>query len=221
MIRTFRTRPMIATSTDMRRNSVASGRERFSIISDGLPSQLPDIDPERNRRVGRVAGFGVIDEQAAAARPLHHAAGCWNAPASGRSASLPCAPPTTSTPSRPSASRGSPATRTSSGASAPTSGGTPRCMVSARQPPRARRRRPHRDLRLVGQRSTRSGFNHFFRGKDHGESGDQIFFQGHAVAGHLRPRVPRGPAHRAAPRRVPPGALAGAVRRCRRTRTRG
>src|SRR5215475_4620255 len=24
---------------------VASGRERFSIISDGLPSQLPDIDP--------------------------------------------------------------------------------------------------------------------------------------------------------------------------------
>ena len=24
---------------------MASGRERFSIISDGLPSQLPDIDP--------------------------------------------------------------------------------------------------------------------------------------------------------------------------------
>src|SRR6202047_1479430 len=23
------------------------------------------------------------------------------------------------------------------------------------------------------------GFNHFFRGKDHGESGDQVFFQGH------------------------------------------
>jgi pyruvate dehydrogenase E1 component len=27
------------------------------------------------------------------------------------------------------------------------------------------------------------GFNHFFRGKDHGESGDQIFFQGHASPG--------------------------------------
>ena len=24
---------------------MASGRERFSIISDGLPTQLPDIDP--------------------------------------------------------------------------------------------------------------------------------------------------------------------------------
>ena len=30
---------------------------------------------------------------------------------------------------------------------------------------------------------TRSGFNHFFRGKDHGESGDQVFFQGHAAPG--------------------------------------
>src|SRR5205085_6006686 len=28
-----------------RRTSVASGRERYSIISDGLPTQLPDIDP--------------------------------------------------------------------------------------------------------------------------------------------------------------------------------
>jgi pyruvate dehydrogenase E1 component len=27
------------------------------------------------------------------------------------------------------------------------------------------------------------GFNHFFRGKDHGESGDQIYFQGHASPG--------------------------------------
>src|SRR5213079_510982 len=27
------------------------------------------------------------------------------------------------------------------------------------------------------------GFNHFFRGKDHGESGDQVFIQGHASPG--------------------------------------
>ena len=27
------------------------------------------------------------------------------------------------------------------------------------------------------------GFNHFFRGKDHGESGDQVYFQGHAAPG--------------------------------------
>ena len=28
---------------------MASGSQRFSIISDGLPSQLPDIDPEETR----------------------------------------------------------------------------------------------------------------------------------------------------------------------------
>ena len=28
---------------------MASGRQRFSIISDGLPSQLPDIDPDETR----------------------------------------------------------------------------------------------------------------------------------------------------------------------------
>src|SRR6266516_2181591 len=28
---------------------VAAGRQRFSIISDGLPTQLPDIDPDETR----------------------------------------------------------------------------------------------------------------------------------------------------------------------------
>src|SRR5919109_2764819 len=32
-----------------RRYPVASGRQRFSVITDGLPSQLPDIDPEETR----------------------------------------------------------------------------------------------------------------------------------------------------------------------------
>src|SRR5438874_1687795 len=27
------------------------------------------------------------------------------------------------------------------------------------------------------------GFNHFFKGKDHGEAGDQVYFQGHAAPG--------------------------------------
>jgi pyruvate dehydrogenase E1 component len=39
------------------------------------------------------------------------------------------------------------------------------------------------------------GFNHFFRGKDHGESGDQVFFQGHGSPGiyaraYLEGRLP-------------------------------
>jgi pyruvate dehydrogenase E1 component len=28
---------------------VASGRQQFPIISDGLPTQLPDIDPDETR----------------------------------------------------------------------------------------------------------------------------------------------------------------------------
>src|ERR1700761_835674 len=32
-----------------RGDPVASGRQRFSIISDGLPSQLPDINPDETR----------------------------------------------------------------------------------------------------------------------------------------------------------------------------
>lgn len=34
------------------------------------------------------------------------------------------------------------------------------------------------------------GFNHFFRGKDHPGGGDQVFFQGHASPGMLRPGRP-------------------------------
>ena len=54
------------------------------------------------------------------------------------------------------------------------------------------------------------GFNHFFRGKDHPGGGDQIYIQGHGSPGHLRPRLPRGPAHRGAADALPPG---GAARR--------
>ena len=57
------------------------------------------------------------------------------------------------------------------------------------------------------------GFNHFFRGKDlavgHGRPG---LLPGPRRAGHLRPRVPRGPADREAPRRLPAGGVARAVR---------
>ena len=36
------------------------------------------------------------------------------------------------------------------------------------------------------------GFNHFFRGKADGGFGDQVYFQGHASPGHLRPGLRRG-----------------------------
>ena len=52
------------------------------------------------------------------------------------------------------------------------------------------------------------GYNHFFRGKDHPGGGDQVYIQGHAVTGHLRPRLPDEAAHRRPARPVPPGGAA-------------
>src|SRR2546421_7695170 len=37
------------THSGRRGSPVASGRQQFSIISDGLPTQLPDIDPDETR----------------------------------------------------------------------------------------------------------------------------------------------------------------------------
>ena len=51
------------------------------------------------------------------------------------------------------------------------------------------------------------GFNHFFRGKDHGESGDQVFFQGHAAPGIYARAFLEGRLTERAARRVPPGAV--------------
>ena len=52
------------------------------------------------------------------------------------------------------------------------------------------------------------GFNHFFRGKDHGRVRRPGLLPGPRLAGHLRAGVPGGPAVRAAARRLPAGAVA-------------
>ena len=52
------------------------------------------------------------------------------------------------------------------------------------------------------------GFNHFFRGKDHGESGDQVFFQGHASPGIYARAFLEGRLDRGAARRLPAGDVA-------------
>ena len=49
------------------------------------------------------------------------------------------------------------------------------------------------------------GFNHFFRGKDDGQRRRPRLLPGPRRARHLRPRLPRGPAHRGRPRPLPPG----------------
>ncbi len=55
------------------------------------------------------------------------------------------------------------------------------------------------------------GLNHFFRGKDDGQPGDHIYFQGHAAPGRLRPGVPRGPARARTISTTSAGRSAGSV----------
>ncbi len=48
------------------------------------------------------------------------------------------------------------------------------------------------------------GFNHFFKGKDQGAPGDQVFFQGHASPGIYARAFLEGTAQRRRPRALPP-----------------
>ncbi len=64
------------------------------------------------------------------------------------------------------------------------------------------------------------GYNHFWRASTDEQAGRPRLLPGPLVAGQLRARVPRGPADRAAARRLPAGGLC-AEAACPRTRTRG
>ncbi|WP_443089391.1 pyruvate dehydrogenase (acetyl-transferring), homodimeric type [Yinghuangia sp. ASG 101] len=164
----------------MRRNSVASGRERFSIISDGLPSQLPDIDPsetgewlesldsvinEQGRQRARYIMLKLLE------RARERQVGV---PALRSTDYINTIPPESEPwfPGNEDIERRIRAFVRWNAA----------IMVS-------RANRP--GLGVGGHIATYAssaslyevGFNHFFRGKDHGESGDQIFFQGHAAPG--------------------------------------
>ena len=152
-----------------------------AVISDGLPSQLPDVDPDETAEWLESLD-AVVDNAGPQPGAIPHAAACCSGPGRARSACRACAAPTTSTPSRRRASRGSRATRTSSAGSGATPAGTPRSWSTGRSGP---------GVEVGGHISTYAssasfyevGFNHFFRGKDHPGGGDQIFYQGHASPG--------------------------------------
>ena len=114
------------------------------------------------------------------ALPADEAAGAGAAPS--RSTSPPPSRRPTSTPSRPTPNRGSPATSTRSAGSAPTSAGT--------RPPwwcgptrRSEGIGGHLSTYASSAALYEVGFNHFFRGKADGGFGDQVYFQGHASPG--------------------------------------
>jgi pyruvate dehydrogenase E1 component len=159
---------------------VASGRQRFSIISDGLPSQLPDIDPDETREwvesfddVVRTRGRGRA--RYLMLRLLEQARAQQVGVPGLRSTDFINTIPPEREPWFPGDEYVERRIRAYIRWNAAV-------MVS-------RANRP--GLGVGGHIATYAsaaslyevGFNHFFRGKDHGESGDQVYIQGHAAPG--------------------------------------
>ena len=159
---------------------MAAGRQRFSIISDGLPTQLPDIDPDETR--DWVESFDSVVRSRGRGRAryvmlrLLERAREQNVGVPGlRSTDFINTIPPEREPWFPGDEYVERRIRAYIRWNAAV-------MVS-------RANRP--GLGVGGHIATYAsaaslyevGFNHFFRGKDHGESGDQVFFQGHAAPG--------------------------------------
>jgi pyruvate dehydrogenase E1 component len=159
---------------------VASGRERFSIISDGLPSQLPDIDPgetsewlesldavinEQGRQRARYLMLRLLE------RARENQVGVPGLRSTDYINTIP--------PEREPWFPGDEYVERRIRAYIRWNAAI---MVS-------RANRP--GLGVGGHIATYAsaaslyevGYNHFFRGKAGGESGDQVFFQGHASPG--------------------------------------
>ena len=178
--------------------------DRPAIISDGLPSQLPDVDPSETGGVARVArrGRGPRGPQP---RPLPDAEpAAAGAGEPGRGAE----------PAQhrlhqhdPVRVRAVVPRRRARRAAHPRvhpvergDHGAPRAAA------RGRRRRAHLDLRLLGL-VLRGRLQPLLPRQGPPRRRRPDLLPGPRLARHVRPRVPRGPADRAAARRVPPGAL--------------
>jgi pyruvate dehydrogenase E1 component len=159
---------------------VASGRQRFSIISDGLPTQLPDIDPDETREW--LDSFSAVVQTHGRARARYLMLRLLEA-AREQQVGVPGLRSTdfinTIPPEREPWFPGDEYVERRIRAYIRWNAAV---MVS-------RANRP--GLGVGGHIATYAsaaslyevGFNHFFHGKDHGESGDQVFIQGHAAPG--------------------------------------
>ncbi len=159
---------------------MASGRQRFSIISDGLPTQLPDIDPDETREWldsfdNVVRTRGRARARYVMLRLLERAREQQVGVPGLRSTDYINTIPPEREPWFPGDEYVERRIRAYIRWNAAV-------MVS-------RANRPGMGVggHIATYASAASlyevGFNHFFRGKDHGESGDQVFFQGHAAPG--------------------------------------
>jgi pyruvate dehydrogenase E1 component len=170
-------RPTIAEGEEI---PVAAGRQRFSIISDGLPTQLPDIDPDETREW--VESFDNVVRTRGRSRARYVMLRLLER-AREQQVGVPGLRSTdfinTIPPEREPWFPGDEYVERRIRAYIRWNAAV---MVS-------RANRP--GLGVGGHIATYAsaaslyevGFNHFFRGKDHGESGDQVFFQGHAAPG--------------------------------------
>ncbi len=159
---------------------MASGRKRFSIISDGLPTQLPDVDPDETREW--LDSFNLVVKTHGRARARYIMLRLLEA-ARAQQVGVPGLRSTdyinTIPPEREPWFPGDEYVERRIRAYIRWNAAV---MVS-------RANRP--GLGVGGHIATYAsaaslyevGFNHFFHGKDHGESGDQVFFQGHAAPG--------------------------------------
>jgi pyruvate dehydrogenase E1 component len=159
---------------------VASGRQRFSIISDGLPSQLPDIDPDETR--DWIDSFDSVVRTRGRARARYVMLRLLER-AREQQVGVPGLRSTdyinTIPPEREPWFPGDEYVERRIRAYIRWNAAV---MVS-------RANRPGMGVggHIATYASAASlyevGFNHFFHGKDHGESGDQVFIQGHAAPG--------------------------------------
>ncbi|MEO3811848.1 pyruvate dehydrogenase (acetyl-transferring), homodimeric type [Sphaerisporangium sp. B11E5] len=158
---------------------MASGRQRFSIISDGLPSQLPDVDPSETQEWLESLDTVVKTEGRSRARYLmlrllerarEHQVGVPGLRSTDYINTIP--------PEREPWFPGDEYVER-------------RIRAYIRWNAAVMVTRANARTNVGGHIATYAsaaslyevGFNHFFRGKDHGESGDQVFIQGHAAPG--------------------------------------
>ncbi|MEU7693336.1 pyruvate dehydrogenase (acetyl-transferring), homodimeric type [Microbispora sp. SCL1-1] len=158
---------------------MASGRQRFSIISDGLPSQLPDVDPSETSEWLESLDNVIKTEGRTRARYLmlrllerarEHQVGVPGLRSTDYINTIP--------PEREPWFPGDEYVER-------------RIRAYIRWNAAVMVTRANARTNVGGHIATYAsaaslyevGFNHFFRGKDHGESGDQVFIQGHAAPG--------------------------------------
>jgi pyruvate dehydrogenase E1 component len=159
---------------------VAAGRQRFSIISDGLPTQLPDIDPDETREW--VDSFDSVVRTRGRSRARYVMLRLLER---AREQQV-----------------GVPGLRSTDYINTIPPEGEPwfpgdeyverRIRAYIRWNAAIMVSRANRaGLGVGGHIATYAsaaslyevGYNHFFRGKDHGQAGDQVFIQGHAAPG--------------------------------------